>query len=152
MHAAFVKQGRKSPWDDESVSGDSGETEPFSREQPGLFACYQAAALGIAVSGERTGQPVLRVAFGGASSEPAASKDHGGKTEEQPVAEALGRQRLRQAARSWARPRPARATLPLRHAAAAFPRAARASRRRPARVDAEECLERRHPRAPARAP
>ena len=69
--------------------GDAGETEPFSLEQPGLFACYQAGALGIAVSGERTGQPVLRVAFGGASSEP-ASKDHGGKTEEQPVAEALG--------------------------------------------------------------
>jgi Putative transposase len=45
--------------------------------------------LGIAVSGERTGQPVLRVAFGGASSE-LASKHHGGKTEEQPVAEALG--------------------------------------------------------------
>ena len=86
LHAAFVKQGRKSPWDDED---DSGETEPFSLEQPGLFACYQAAALGIAVSGERTGQPVLRVAFGGASSEP-ASKDHGAKTEEHPVVEALG--------------------------------------------------------------
>jgi hypothetical protein len=89
LHAAFLKQGRKSPWDDESVSGDLGETEPFDLEQPGLFACYQAAALGIAVSGERTGQPVLRVAFGGASSE-LASKHHGGKTEEQPVAEALG--------------------------------------------------------------
>jgi hypothetical protein len=59
LHAAFVKQGRKSPWDHESDSLDSGETEPFSLEQPGLFGCYQAAALGIAVSGERTGQPVL---------------------------------------------------------------------------------------------
>jgi hypothetical protein len=68
LHAAFVKQGRKSPWDHESASGDSGEPEPFSLEQPGPFACYQAAAPGIAVSGERTGQPVLRVAFGGASS------------------------------------------------------------------------------------
>ena|SRR5882724_4746187 len=43
LHAAFVKQGRKSHWDDEADSDDSGKTEPFSLEQPGLFACYQAA-------------------------------------------------------------------------------------------------------------
>ena len=60
LHAAFVKQGRKKPVGRRVVSGDSGETEPFSREQPGLFACYQVAALGIAVSDERTGQPVLQ--------------------------------------------------------------------------------------------
>jgi len=86
LHAAFLKQGRKSPWDDEAASGASGDTEPFGLEQPGLFACYQAAAQGIAVSGERTRQPALPVAFG-ASSEPTKTKS---KTEEQPVAEALG--------------------------------------------------------------
>jgi hypothetical protein len=37
-------------------------------------------------------------------------------------------------------PRPAHATLPLRAAPAAFPRAARASRRRPLGIDPEECF------------
>ena len=77
---AFRKQGRKSPWDDEGAFADSGEADPFSSEQPGLFASYQAAALGIAASGERAGQPILRVLAGGASSELRSSK-----TEEQPV-------------------------------------------------------------------
>jgi Putative transposase len=87
LHAAFIKRGRRSPWDDESAFVDSEETDAFSLEQPGLFACYQAAAQGIAVSGERAGQPVVRLAFGFASSEPTKTKS---KTEEQPVAEALG--------------------------------------------------------------
>jgi hypothetical protein len=69
------------------VRSSSGETDAFSSEQAGLFACYQAAALGIAVSGERAGQPLLRVAFGGASSELGHKSS---KTEGQPVAEALG--------------------------------------------------------------
>ncbi|MBN1606297.1 MAG: hypothetical protein JW940_06670 [Polyangiaceae bacterium] len=48
-----------SPWDEEHAAVDSGETDPFAVEQPGLFACYQAAAASVAVSGERAGQPVL---------------------------------------------------------------------------------------------
>ena len=66
---------------------DTGETDAFSSEQPGLFACYQAAALGIAVSAERAGQPLLRVVAGGPSSELTGKRS---KSEEQPVAEALG--------------------------------------------------------------
>jgi hypothetical protein len=44
-----------SPWDE----ADAGEpdAEPLSLEQPGLFACYDAAARGLSVSGERAGQP-----------------------------------------------------------------------------------------------
>lgn len=38
----------------------SEEEHPFTVDQPGLFACYQAAALGVGVSGERAGQPTLR--------------------------------------------------------------------------------------------
>ena len=47
LHRAFQKQGRQSPWDDDQAFVDSGEADPFSLEQPGLFACYQAAASGV---------------------------------------------------------------------------------------------------------
>jgi len=33
-------------------------------EQPGLFACYEAAARGLSVSGERAGRPALRLVVG----------------------------------------------------------------------------------------
>ena len=61
LHRAFQKKGRQSPWDDEHAFVDSGEADPFSLEEPGLYACYQAAASGVAVSAERAGQPVLRL-------------------------------------------------------------------------------------------
>jgi hypothetical protein len=78
----FRKRGRHSPWDEPDFS--DAEQEPFSLEQPGLFACYQAAALGAAVSGEQAGQPVLRLVAGGA-------QEAGDKTKPtEPVAEALG--------------------------------------------------------------
>jgi hypothetical protein len=64
VYRAFKKKGRPSPWDDEHAVGESGETDPLSVEQPGRFACYQAAAAGVAVSGERAGQPVLRLVAG----------------------------------------------------------------------------------------
>ena len=53
LHRAFVKSGKSSPWDDEHAFGfgDAGEMDPVEVSQPGLFACYQAAASGIAVSG-----------------------------------------------------------------------------------------------------
>ena len=87
LHRAFAKKGKASPWDDEHAGGDAGETDPFRVEQPGLSACYQAAASGVAVSGERAGQPVLRlVADGQAESE--CSSDSQPAIE--PVAEALG--------------------------------------------------------------
>jgi hypothetical protein len=35
-----------------------------SLDQPGLFACYQAAAQGLPVSGERAGQPALHLVVG----------------------------------------------------------------------------------------
>jgi hypothetical protein len=87
LHRAFQKKGRPSPWDDEHAFVDSEPTDPFSVEQPGLFACYQAAAGGVAVSGERVGQPVLRLVAGDR-----ADTEHSSNTapSTEPVAEALG--------------------------------------------------------------
>ena len=87
LHRAFQKKGRSSPWDDEHAFVDSAEADPFCVEQPGLFACYQAAASGVAVSGERAGQPVLRLVAGDRA-EPEHSSDTRPPTE--PAAEALG--------------------------------------------------------------
>jgi hypothetical protein len=87
VHQAFQKKGRPSPWDDEHAVGDSGETDSFTVEQPGLFACYQAAAAGVAVSGERAGQPLLRLVAGDRA-QPERSSDRAASSE--PVAEALG--------------------------------------------------------------
>jgi hypothetical protein len=86
LHRAFQKKGRQSPWDDEHAFVDSGESDPFSLEQPGLFACYQAAASGVAVSAERAGEPVLRLLVQ-IQSEPEQPSD---PRADQPVAEALG--------------------------------------------------------------
>jgi hypothetical protein len=44
---------------------DAAPTE-LQLEHPALAACYDAAALGVAVSGERAGQPALRVVSGNA--------------------------------------------------------------------------------------
>jgi hypothetical protein len=60
LHRAFDKQGRSSPWDEHAFV-DSGEADPFSLKEPGLFACYQAAASGVAVSGEQARQRLLRL-------------------------------------------------------------------------------------------
>jgi len=86
LHRAFEKQGRPSPWDEHAVV-DSAETDPFSLEQPGLFACYQAAASGIAVSPERAGHPVLRLLVP-SPKEPNRPTDE--PRADEPVAEALG--------------------------------------------------------------
>lgn len=56
------------------------------RSDQGLFACYAAAAAGVAVSRARGGQPVLRLIAGGGSG--AVSND--GDNPDQPVVEALG--------------------------------------------------------------
>jgi hypothetical protein len=37
LHRAFDKQGRPSPWEEHAFV-DSGEADPFSLEEPGLFA------------------------------------------------------------------------------------------------------------------
>ncbi len=87
LHRAFQKQGRISPWDDEHAFVDSGDTDPFSLDEPGLYACYQAAASGVAVSAERAGQSVLRLLVP-SRSEPERSPDD--ERADQPVAEALG--------------------------------------------------------------
>jgi hypothetical protein len=60
LHRAFQKQGRPSPWEEHAFI-DSAESDPFSLKEPGLFACYQAAASGVAVSGEQAGQRLLRL-------------------------------------------------------------------------------------------
>jgi hypothetical protein len=67
LHQAFQALGRPSPWDQEPTFAEGGgaERDPLSLEQPGLFACYEAAAQGVAVRGERAGQPVLRLMAGG---------------------------------------------------------------------------------------
>lgn len=90
-------------------------------DEPGLASCYAAAAGGISVSGERAGLPALRLMSSSARAEPGS-----GAAEGEPVAEVRGHQRARQAAGGRARPKAARAALPLRDAPAALPRAARA--------------------------
>ena len=60
LHRAFKKEGRTSPWDEEGGREDAC-TESVQAEQPGLFACYEAAAAGEGVSGERAGKPPLRL-------------------------------------------------------------------------------------------
>jgi hypothetical protein len=87
LHRAFQKKGRPSPWDDELALSDTGETDPFGVEQPGLFACYHAAAAGVAVSGERAGQPVLRLVTGG---EAESERSSDTKLSTEPMAESLG--------------------------------------------------------------
>jgi hypothetical protein len=97
LHQAFQAQGRSSPWDEEQ-DADTGDSEPLRIDQPGLFACYEAAAQGIAVSGERTGQTVLRLVAGDGADDAASSKP----IPDKPAAEALGVNRsgrVQQAAR-----------------------------------------------------
>ncbi|MEO8181946.1 MAG: hypothetical protein ABI895_24180, partial [Deltaproteobacteria bacterium] len=60
---AFKAQGRPSPWEESCVAAES-DPEPLNLEQPGLFAWYEAAARGLSVSGERAGQPALRLVVG----------------------------------------------------------------------------------------
>jgi len=83
LHRVFQKVGRLSPWDEPELSEDE---HPFTIEQPGLFACYQAAALGVGVTGERAGQPTLRLLAG----EGKAGTANDTEVREEPVAEALG--------------------------------------------------------------
>ena len=59
---------------------------PFSLEEQGLFACYQAAGSG-AVSGERAVLPVLRLLV---QSRHEASGPSEEQQTDEPVAEALG--------------------------------------------------------------
>ena len=54
-------------------------------DQPGLAACYAAAARGVGVSGERAGLPVLRLVFG---TQPGAERAEPGSGE--PIAEHRG--------------------------------------------------------------
>ncbi|MDX2051820.1 MAG: transposase [Polyangiaceae bacterium] len=53
----FEKHGR---WLDPHAHSDA-DAHPLEQEEPGLSACYAAAAQGVAVSGERAGQPSLRL-------------------------------------------------------------------------------------------
>ena len=52
---AFQAQGRPNPG--QPTAADEPDPEPLSLQQPGLFACYQVAARGLSVSGERAGHP-----------------------------------------------------------------------------------------------
>jgi len=68
----------------------AGEGLATGRHGPGVrhrFACYQAAAAGIAVSGEREGQPLLRLVAGDRA-QPERSSDRAASSE--PAAEAFG--------------------------------------------------------------
>lgn len=87
LHRAFQKRGRSSPWEDQHAFVDSGEADPFSLEEPGLHACYQAAASGVAVSPERAGQPVLRLLVQSPQEPDPSMEDQRAR---EPVAEALG--------------------------------------------------------------
>ena len=69
-----------------SLEREGDQPEPdLVLDEPGLAACYAAAAQGIGVSGERAGQPALRLVFG----EP-ASADAAGPSADEPVAEHRG--------------------------------------------------------------
>lgn len=57
-------------------------------DQPGLAACYAAAAQGIGVSGERAGLPQLRLVFG--ERVPRMPADAAGPSAGEPVAEHRG--------------------------------------------------------------
>ncbi|MDX2054214.1 MAG: transposase [Polyangiaceae bacterium] len=57
LERIFDKHGRFLDSHPHSVA----EPHPLEQEEPGLSACYAAAAQGVAVSGERVGQPALRI-------------------------------------------------------------------------------------------
>ena len=85
---AFKAQGRPSPWDE--VEPSEPDPEALSLQQPGLFACYEAAARGLSVSGERAGQPALRLVVGpGPAPGPPRARTPSPEPDA-PVAEALG--------------------------------------------------------------
>jgi hypothetical protein len=86
---AFETQGRPSPW--QAPEASEPDPEPLSVEQPGLFACYEAAARGISVNGERAGQPALRLVVGQGLSPGSLPRERAQPTDPMaPVAEALG--------------------------------------------------------------
>lgn len=79
-------------------------------EEPGLAACYAAAAQGLSVTGEREGQPTLRLVV----SQDAPASTSAADASDEPVAALLleaepSRQRARQATRRRPRPQTARA-------------------------------------------
>jgi hypothetical protein len=85
----FEAQGRPSPW--QAVEASEPDPEPLSVEQPGLFACYEAAARSLSVSGERAGQPVLRLVVGQGLSPDSLPRERPAPADPAaPVAEALG--------------------------------------------------------------
>ncbi len=137
LHEAFQKEGRVSPWDDAAAPVDAELTDSLQDAQPGLFACYQAAAGGIAVSGERACKPLLRLMLS-----PGAMTDKPSNPEppEQPIATALG-VNLYAKQLVDGRDRATGASLSLRDAAAAVSRATRVARRRAAAAHAQKCLE-----------
>jgi hypothetical protein len=59
------------------------QEHPLCLEQPGLAACYAAAAQGVSVTGDRAGQPTLRLVLS-----PHEPRDH--HAEDEPVAEVGG--------------------------------------------------------------
>ena len=83
---AFQKAGRASPWDEAGAIDEV--TDPMQAHQPVLFACYHATAAGVGVSGERAGQPPLRLMVS-----PSAMTSTSSQLEDKPdapVATALG--------------------------------------------------------------
>src|SRR5690606_8287683 len=70
-------------WLDPEMAG--AEPHPLELDEPGLAACYRAAALGLGVAGERAGKPTLRLIL---SPEQLASAEHDAVDE--PVAEVRG--------------------------------------------------------------
>jgi hypothetical protein len=86
---AFETLGRPSPW--QAPEASEPDPELLSVEQPGLFACYEAAARGISVSAERAGQPALRLVVGQGLSPGSLPRERAELADPMaPVAEALG--------------------------------------------------------------
>jgi hypothetical protein len=71
-----------------SLDPELADDEPprLALDEPGLAACYAAAAQGILLSGERAGQPPLRLVVSRAATAPATDKD----VTDEPVAEVQG--------------------------------------------------------------
>jgi hypothetical protein len=66
---------------------DDAPPAELTRDEPGLAACYAAAAQGVSVSGERAGLPTLRLVF---PPEPPPRGADTGPLADEPVAEVRG--------------------------------------------------------------
>ncbi|MDX2055051.1 MAG: transposase [Polyangiaceae bacterium] len=83
LERIFKKHGRSL----DPHTPSEADAHPLEQQKPGLSACYTAAAQGVAVSGERAGQPTLRLVVAQSSPPQATST---AAPPDEPVAEVGG--------------------------------------------------------------